>query len=241
MKATKCLALLFFVSASLFAQVSNEINAFARNFGKAPNVFLSFPLEGAEYSSLDSLALSAIAYDPDQGLDRVEFWVNGVKVGEDKTIPFGIKWQPEDFGTYHIKATAYDLEGVFSDSDTHTITFTNPFFIPLFWRTLDSALFEIPASFEEYPVIQIELDIKISPNPVRGGMVRVEVLTPFKKELARISIINNDGRLVSLKELVLIETDTTTIDVSKLPSGTYHAVVVLRDDIHSERFVLMND
>lgn len=241
MKTMFCLAVTIYLTSILFAQNPSDFQAITKNFKQLPRVFLATPLEGTIFTDLQTLELKAIAYDPDQGLNRVEFWVDDVMVGEDRSIPFRFSWQPENYGIYHVKAVAYDTEGNVSESNTHTLRIVNPCLPELVQAPTDSTQLDRPISYDTYPFNSLELDIRISPNPVRGGMIRLELHTPHKRELARIRIINSDGRLVRLKELVLIETNTTTIDVRELPSGTYYAVVVLRDDVHSEQFVLINE
>lgn len=87
---------------------------------------------------------------------------------------------------------------------------------------------------------KIDLDINIFPNPVKGGMVRIDLHTSLQNDLARLSIINKNGQRVHLQELLLKEGKTTTIDLSKCPSGSYHAVVNLRDEVVSEQFIVLN-
>jgi len=58
-----------------------------------------------------SADLSATASDPDGTIAKVEFYANGLKIGEDTTAPYVFSWTGYTAGTYHITARAVDDDG----------------------------------------------------------------------------------------------------------------------------------
>ncbi|MBE7498680.1 MAG: PQQ-dependent sugar dehydrogenase [Verrucomicrobiaceae bacterium] len=64
-----------------------------------------FPTVGANAN------LSAAASDSDGTITKVEFYANGLKIGEDTTAPYVFSWTGYTAGTYHITARAVDDDG----------------------------------------------------------------------------------------------------------------------------------
>ncbi len=90
----------------------------------APTVSLSAPAAGAWVRG--TVALSATASD-NFGVDRVEFLVNGVKVGTDYIAPYSIPWSTAGIatGSRTITARAWDTTGHSTLSSGRTVNVDN--------------------------------------------------------------------------------------------------------------------
>ena len=82
-----------------------------------PSVWLSAPLATSAYLSGDTIALNANATDSDGTIARVEFWADGVKLGESNAAPYLWNWSgPRGSGAHSLWATAFDNGGASSTS-----------------------------------------------------------------------------------------------------------------------------
>lgn len=88
----------------------------------APTVALTTPQPGASTMYPYGYALSAVAGDPDGSVARVEFYVDGEKVGEDDTAPYAATWTPPSVGTFSIVARSVDALGAVGVSEPVTLT-----------------------------------------------------------------------------------------------------------------------
>jgi hypothetical protein len=69
------------------------------------------------------IALAADAQDSDGTVARVEFWADGVKLGEDLSAPYTWNWPgPRGTGAHRLSATVVDNGGASASSATVTIT-----------------------------------------------------------------------------------------------------------------------
>ena len=90
-----------------------------------PTVALTWPLNGASILDRDTVGLTAIASDPDGYIARVEFWANGVKLGEDTTAPYSFNWPgTHAVGTHSIYAKAFDLSGLSATTPVNSVLAT---------------------------------------------------------------------------------------------------------------------
>jgi hypothetical protein len=87
---------------------------------QAPEVKLVSPLDGAviRRGSTPTTTLQADALDEVE-LDRVEFWVDGRRVGIATSAPYTFRWStPTQSGEYEVEARAYDVAGNRAVSET---------------------------------------------------------------------------------------------------------------------------
>ena len=86
-----------------------------------PTVNLTTPsANNAVFIQGENVGLKANATDADGSISKVEFFKNGVKIGEDLSAPFEFNWQNATIGTHTITAIATD-----SDNATATSTALN--------------------------------------------------------------------------------------------------------------------
>ena len=81
-----------------------------------PTVEITSPEPYAVIDEVGEVTLSADAQDPDNGIQQVEFLVNGESVGVDQTAPYEVTWTPDDENRYVIEAVATSLTGVTTTS-----------------------------------------------------------------------------------------------------------------------------
>ncbi len=86
-------------SAQLYPPLSSNL---------PPFVALSSPATGAMFVAGAPIGLAANATDPDGSVAKVEFFANGVKLGEDTTTPFAFSWPNSAAGDYSLSAIATD-------------------------------------------------------------------------------------------------------------------------------------
>lgn len=76
-----------------------------------PSVTLISPKSNDAFTELAPMSLTATASDSDGTIAKVEFFANGVKVGQDSTAQYNFTWIPSAPGTYSLTAVATDDDG----------------------------------------------------------------------------------------------------------------------------------
>ena len=104
---------------------SGAINISATQPNQVPTVSITNPTNGADFSTLDPISITANASDADGSVTQVEFFVDGVSVGTDNTSPYSINWAIPNWGAYTITAEATDNDGAITNSGAINITATN--------------------------------------------------------------------------------------------------------------------
>ncbi len=90
-----------------------------------PTVTLIAPANGANFTPLASITVSANAYDDGQVVS-VEFYNGAELIGSDINAPYSIDWSNVPAGTYVLTAVATDDEGAKTTSASVTITVAQP-------------------------------------------------------------------------------------------------------------------
>ncbi|MEN7550621.1 discoidin domain-containing protein [Rapidithrix thailandica] len=78
---------------------------------QAPLAAITYPSHQQQFTSLDTLLLTANASDPDGSVSSVEFFVNGVSLGTDLSAPYEMAWEIPSYGTFNISVRVTDNEG----------------------------------------------------------------------------------------------------------------------------------
>lgn len=95
-----------------------------------PTVSLTAPTAGTEYTSPASIGLTATASDADGVIEKVDFFSNGMKIGEDLTPPYAFTWTGVTPGTYALTAVARDNADGVRTSASRTVTVVAPPNVP---------------------------------------------------------------------------------------------------------------
>ena len=82
----------------------------------APTVALTSPTAGQSFVQGSAIALAATASDSDGTVSRVEFFANGVKLGEDTSAPYSFSWAGAAVGSHTLSAVASDNVGASTTS-----------------------------------------------------------------------------------------------------------------------------
>jgi 2',3'-cyclic-nucleotide 2'-phosphodiesterase (5'-nucleotidase family) len=108
---------------------TNAVGSTERRFtaavNAAPTVSLTAPIEAAMVNLPTQVAFAATAADGDGSIAKVEFFANGVKVGEDSQAPYALNWTAIS-GAYALTAVAVDNQGAPTISAVVNITVANP-------------------------------------------------------------------------------------------------------------------
>jgi hypothetical protein len=84
------------------------------------------PITNTSLYNPTSVSLAADVVPGDQAVTKVEFLVDGTKVGEDATAPYTFTWNSPAYGTHEISARAIDAGGSIGLSASVTVTVNVP-------------------------------------------------------------------------------------------------------------------
>lgn len=136
-----------------------------QSFGIAPSVAVTSPPNAAQYNNAAQIRLQASASDPDSSVAKVEFYVNGAKVGEDLAPPYEFTWAGVTYGTHAIIARATDATGRVTDSEPVQFTanlagaagFRGEYFTDTSWNDLAMVRLDptIDATFHGSPDLRL--------------------------------------------------------------------------------------
>ena len=94
-----------------------------------PTVSITSPANGAAFMKNNVVTIAASSSDADGTVSKVEFFVNGVKVGEDLTSPYSYDWTAT-VGTKSLTAVATDNNGATTLSAPVSINVADPNALP---------------------------------------------------------------------------------------------------------------
>lgn len=101
---------------------SSAARRFSTVANVAPTVTLDTPATGDAFATPVTIQLTATAADEDGTLKRVEFYREGVKLGEDSTAPYAFAWTNPTLGTHNLSAVAVDNTNAATLSNIARIT-----------------------------------------------------------------------------------------------------------------------
>ncbi|WP_158549277.1 RHS repeat domain-containing protein [Lysobacter silvisoli] len=110
-----------------------------------PAVSLTGPGNNYVYPAGSAVAFTANASDADDGVQRVEFLVDGTKMGEDTSAPYELHWTGL-VGGHSLVARAFDTRGYYTDSAAMWIVGNGPPSVSL-TSPADGTQASVPASF----------------------------------------------------------------------------------------------
>lgn len=99
-----------------YTNLESYLNSLVGNGTLSPIVRLTKPEQHQQFQSKGTVVIAADATDPDGRVDKVEFYANGQKIGEDTKAPFQMTWNHVADGTYFVMARAFDNSGTQADS-----------------------------------------------------------------------------------------------------------------------------
>jgi hypothetical protein len=90
-----------------------------------PGIAITNPANGAGFTVPATVNIEASASDTDGTISKVEFFQNGVKLGEDAAAPYAFTWSNVPEGIYALTAVATDSGGALATSAPVSITATS--------------------------------------------------------------------------------------------------------------------
>jgi hypothetical protein len=99
-----------------YTNLENYLNSIVPNGTNNPTVRLSKPEQHQQFQAKSTVVIAADASDSDGQVEKVEFYVNGDKIGEDRKAPYQMTWNHVADGTYYVMAKAIDNSGTSTDS-----------------------------------------------------------------------------------------------------------------------------
>jgi photosystem II stability/assembly factor-like uncharacterized protein len=107
----------------IFYTPAVNVHAYASH---PPEVMISSPSADSLFPENSNLDLEVLANDPDGTVVKVEYFVNGKKIGESTDAPFSFPWKNVSRGTYIIHCIATDNSGETTQSSAVSIQFFGP-------------------------------------------------------------------------------------------------------------------
>lgn len=81
-----------------------------------PSISVASPANGAVLAAGDPIQIDAITADSDGSVTNVQFFANGILIGQDTSSPWSYTWPAVPAGTYSLSAVATDDRGASSTS-----------------------------------------------------------------------------------------------------------------------------
>ncbi|ULL16215.1 hypothetical protein DVH26_18250 [Paenibacillus sp. H1-7] len=99
-----------------YTNLEHYLNGIVGSGSQNPVVRIASPATNTITGSGSTMVIDADASDPDGSIQKVEFYQNGVKLGEDTTAPYQYTWANVPEGTFFLTAKAIDNTGTSTDS-----------------------------------------------------------------------------------------------------------------------------
>jgi hypothetical protein len=115
---------------------------------QSPLVAITNPVANAYFLAPDSLTIEASASDSDGGVRNVEFFVDGLKIGETASAPYSVVWTNPPIGAHTLTARATDDQGAAATSAAVPVVVYDAIGTPVVQITapLDGAVMEGPTN-----------------------------------------------------------------------------------------------
>ncbi len=153
-----------------------------------PTVSITQPSNGQSFTAGSTITISTSASDTDGNITKVEFFRNGIEIGEDTTSPYSFTWNNASSGSYTLTVKATDNENATGESTAINISVgsTNPppsglpaRILNGYWHNFDngSGLIPLRDVSSNWDVINVSFAVaKISPT---DGEIEFELAPEF--------------------------------------------------------------
>ncbi|WP_405209320.1 glycosyl hydrolase family 18 protein [Aquimarina sp. LLG6339-5] len=91
----------------------------------APTITITSPINNQSFTAGNTINISANASDSDGNITKVEFFRNGILLGEDTTSPFSYSWNNVTTGNYELTAIATDNDNLSTTSSIINVSVGN--------------------------------------------------------------------------------------------------------------------
>ncbi|MES2439015.1 MAG: Ig-like domain-containing protein [Verrucomicrobiota bacterium] len=103
-----------------------EITSYDVTSNIAPGLAISSPADGAVFYQPTAVTIDTIAEDVDSPIAKMEFFIDGAKIGEDAAAPYSYSWVAPTYGNHVLTARATDIAGGIGESQSVGITVNLP-------------------------------------------------------------------------------------------------------------------
>ncbi|MCX6902671.1 MAG: Ig-like domain-containing protein [Verrucomicrobia bacterium] len=76
-----------------------------------PSIAITSPSDSATFTAPSDIPITVSAGDTDGSVTNVQFYANGLKIGENPNSPFSFDWPSVSTNVYNLTAVAYDDHG----------------------------------------------------------------------------------------------------------------------------------
>ncbi len=128
-----------------------------------PTVTITAPVEGTKLGKPSNVVFTADASDPDDGVAKVSFFLDGQLVGSATKAPYSVTWTNVVPGTHSVVARALDTWGLSASSKAVRFTVTNAAPVVSITSPTNNAAFTAPAA----------ISIATDATDVDGSILRV--------------------------------------------------------------------
>ncbi|MEI6576417.1 MAG: Ig-like domain-containing protein [Bacteroidota bacterium] len=202
----------YVASNPIGSEIQNVSLSYCSNL--LPIVSITAPLTGNALVGGNIVDITANANDQDGSIAKVEFYVNGLKIGEDVTAPYAYPWTCIS-GSDTLYAIATDNYGGQTTSDKVIITVGT-----VFVNNFNS----------------LSQTIKLYPNPA-NDQLSLEMAFTGQSKVNNYTVYSISGARLLHKELGLIQNSIfEIIDISVIAKGTYILEIVTDNNVTSKRF-----
>jgi len=201
------------------------IVTFTTTGNRPPTVSITSPSDGATFSEGDNITIDADASDSDGTVTKVEFYQDGIKLGEDTTAPYSYPWNNVSAGSYSLTAKATDDESLATTSAPVNVTINPPNRAPVANDDSDTTDEDTPVTID---VLANDTDPDSDPlvvdsvtQPTNGTAVNNGTDVTYTPNanfsgIDTFTYIATDGALT--------DTATVTIDVTAVDYDAYATV-----------------
>jgi RHS repeat-associated protein len=188
-----------------------------------PSVSISSPANGSNALAGHPVTISASASDSDGTVTKVEFYVNGSKIGEKTSSPFNFVWSGGAVGTYSLTAVATDNENASTTSAAVTL------------HVVDES--------NTQPVVDLvspaEGDTLTAPTPVIGT-VDTPILQSYMLQYRLKDQVCAQWVTFATGYTNVVNANLGTLDTTLLRNGIYE-IRLLVTDLNGAMYVLNNN
>ena len=180
-----------------------------------PSVFFPAIANGSEFERQQVVTINASASDPDDGLERVEFKINGTMVGTDDTAPYSYLWDTYDneVGAVVLEIIAFDKSGQ-SRSDVVNVSLAEPA------NYAPRAAITTPANGATFAVGTASIELAATATDAEGDAINRVEFRYRNAESAFSSYIGQDNTAPY----------SFTFNTAALAAGTYHIFATVFDN-----------
>ena len=176
---------------------SSAPRRFSTSVNQAPTITLDTPVSGTAFATPVTIQLTATAADADGSVRRVEFYREGVKLGEDTTAPYAYAWTNPPLGSHNISAVAVDNTNVATLSTIANITVQVG---------------------DELPTVAITSPTNGTAIPAPGNVMLVANAQDTEAPVRQVEFFKGSATLTSLG----VDTQAPfSLSLTNLPPGTY--------------------